>query len=765
MYARASSQVKREHSTHCGIDNIAENAKKRSYTNMQETQFWKDGKITWSFVSNGDEYAKFAAHTDRDLGLSKADVETAIIAMKQIEEKTCIKFNRMTPTKGDPYLLLIREAQYDDQTSQWKCNIAKATKMIDKDFEGLGKIYSIFSWADEECFGGAYAMYGAASPQSLVISMTLLDPEHQTDIGLVAHELMHNLGLGHTQKRQDADKYIDIQWNNIETASHSQYFPCIEEKNPNCKYYNDYGTPYDCSSIMHYQDWMFLTQDANNEGGKTMIAKDPNTCDVSSSKSKITDNDISLMNKMYCQDSSKVKEKEITSPNYPNNYPDNQDKNYKIKVAEGSAPVIKFTHFTLEGGDSSDGGCDYDWVWILDGDGSVLMDKACGTNIPPEVTGRTNVMVVKFHSDSSENFAGFKATWHKGESAILVDGGWSTWSGWSSCKNAGNGKSICKKRKMRNCNNPPPSNGGKDCPGSNKERAQCTSSDLSPPEDHPLCEVTGGWSAWSESSVCSKSCTSTKTRTCTNPAPINHKTCEGDGSETSSCMGGNCVTSSGTISSPNYPSNYSDYSTEFYDIIVPAGSTIELTFIEVDIENSTECNFDYVEVLNNDEQQLGKFCGQNKPSSPLKSTGNMMYVLFISDSNINHKGFQATWKEVKPEEPVLSSGSITFPSYEGDYKNDTDIKVETLNVATGDKIKLTITDIAIEDGHGYGYGYGECPYDYLKVYDGERNQTICGFYPPDNPIVSTSNVMTLYFFSDPNVSKEGFKATWEEIAA
>ena len=55
----------------------------------------------------------------------------------------------------------------------------------------------------------------------------------------------------------------------------------------------------------------------------------------------------------------------------------------------------------------------YDWVQVVDGDNSILMDKKCGTTVPGKVTSKTNVMVVKFHSDSSQNRAGFRATWKK----------------------------------------------------------------------------------------------------------------------------------------------------------------------------------------------------------------------------------------------------------------------------------------------------------------------------------------------------------------
>jgi hypothetical protein len=114
-----------------------------------------------------------------------------------------------------------------------------------------------------------------------------------------------------------------------------------------------------------------------------------------------------------------------------------------------------------------------------------------------------------------------------------VDGKWSEWKGWSSCTNSKDGKSTCKKTKTRFCNNPAASNGGKACEGSSTQSEACTTSDLAKPSDHPSCVVHGAWAAWSAASACSSDCKTSKTRTCTNPAPINdNDKCSGDATST-----------------------------------------------------------------------------------------------------------------------------------------------------------------------------------------------------------------------------------------
>merc|ERR1712136_608184 len=105
-----------------------------------------------------------------------------------------------------------------------------------------------------------------------------------------------------------------------------------------------------------------------------------------------------------------------------------------------------------------------------------------------------------------------------------VDGGWGTWSSWTKC-NAKCPSTNGKEMRTRECNNPEPENGGKDCIGDEKEEQDCTIT----------CAVDGGWGKWSQWSKCDAKCPKTsgkqvRTRKCNKPAP-------GDGGK--DCVGKN----------------------------------------------------------------------------------------------------------------------------------------------------------------------------------------------------------------------------------
>ena len=131
---------------------------------------------------------------------------------------------------------------------------------------------------------------------------------------------------------------------------------------------------------------------------------------------------------MYCDSNGNNL---VTSPSYPENYPDNLDKSYPIKVTAGQVIEILFTDFSLEPQVS----CEYDWVTVLDGDGSILLAKTCGTNKPAKISSKTNVANIKFHSDISVNAKGFRAEWKAVTKTVPVAGGWGAWGGWTSCSN------------------------------------------------------------------------------------------------------------------------------------------------------------------------------------------------------------------------------------------------------------------------------------------------------------------------------------------
>ena len=84
----------------------------------------------------------------------------------------------------------------------------------------------------------------------------------------------------------------------------------------------------------------------------------------------------------------------LTSPSYPNNYPDNADCVYTISQPNGTAIVLTFLNMDI--GRGYHGNCD-DYLEIRDGTSadSSLLGKICGMVIPAPIRPTQNQVWMK----------------------------------------------------------------------------------------------------------------------------------------------------------------------------------------------------------------------------------------------------------------------------------------------------------------------------------------------------------------------------------
>ncbi|NXR06015.1 C1RA protein, partial [Semnornis frantzii] len=119
----------------------------------------------------------------------------------------------------------------------------------------------------------------------------------------------------------------------------------------------------------------------------------------------------------------------------------------------------------------------------------------------------------------------------------------------------------------------------------------------------------------------------------------------------------------GQIRSPGYPKPYPNNNISIWNIHVPEGYVVKLTFRYFDLEPSQSCYYDYVKIKA-DKKNLGRYCGQlesttgNHPGrKEFVSKGNRMQLEFHSDfSNedngtvIPYRGFLAYYQAVDLDE-------------------------------------------------------------------------------------------------------------------
>ena len=115
---------------------------------------------------------------------------------------------------------------------------------------------------------------------------------------------------------------------------------------------------------------------------------------------------------------------EVTSPNYPNNYPNDLNKTQTIRVEEGLIISLQFKAFDILKyyWDST---CSYDHLTITDNDGTTLMEKSCGSSssnvvvggqsigssLPADIRSTSNVVNLLFITDGGGTSSGWSVSW------------------------------------------------------------------------------------------------------------------------------------------------------------------------------------------------------------------------------------------------------------------------------------------------------------------------------------------------------------------
>ena len=142
--------------------------------------------------------------------------------------------------------------------------------------------------------------------------------------------------------------------------------------------------------------------------------------------------------------------------------------------------------------------------------------------------------------------------------------------------------------------------------------------------------------------------------------------------------GGFSDSPNGTFTSPSYPSSYPNYENCIYTISQLDGKFINLTVEEFEIEEHSDCDWDFLEIRDGDSENspiIGKFCGSNIPST-LHTTQNNIWIRFealisnvknmsfdkltifrfSSDSLSNGPGFKVHYESLSCTETLCNTG-------------------------------------------------------------------------------------------------------------
>ncbi|KAM4583584.1 LOW QUALITY PROTEIN: ovochymase-2 [Odontesthes bonariensis] len=182
-------------------------------------------------------------------------------------------------------------------------------------------------------------------------------------------------------------------------------------------------------SLMCMNDKVSLTDKVGNLGTYCShsppadVVSDGNALSISfSSNDKVVDTGFSATwravdpSEAPCGGIFSSEKGEITSPNWPNDYPGQTVCTWRISIPSPKSIHIAFTHFELQAVNMQ-GNC-VDYVEIFNGESMASLGRFCGFASQPNFTIPSNTVVIRFLSNGANQEEGFRGYWTTDASVI-----------------------------------------------------------------------------------------------------------------------------------------------------------------------------------------------------------------------------------------------------------------------------------------------------------------------------------------------------------
>nr|XP_026689471.1 tolloid-like protein 1 [Ciona intestinalis] len=207
------------------------------------------------------------------------------------------------------------------------------------------------------------------------------------------------------------------------------------------------------------------------------------------------------------------------------------------------------------------------------------------------------------------------------------------------------------------------------------------------------------------------------------------------------------TTTNQVITSPGYPNSYPNDAICNWTISAPEGWRIKLQ-----IKSRTELSFDYFKILASGISGIRR---SGLYDHTFYSTDNLVNLLFISDASITSSGLNTTYLSLAPcgfnAVATTARKTITSRNYPEEYIPLEDC-IWKINTTAGMEIQLNFENFFIENR-----------YDFLTITTGANQVTRLTGLHNNKAFRSTGNHMTLRFTSDGSVQKSGFNLTYFAI--
>lgn len=222
--------------------------------------------------------------------------------------------------------------------------------------------------------------------------------------------------------------------------------------------------------------------------------------------------------------------------------------------------------------------------------------------------------------------------------------------------------------------------------------------------------------------------------------------------------GGKLFHREGTLTSPNYPKRYSHELTCLWEINVDYGYNIELSVHDLDMEQSSNCDYDYLKVAydSNFNRTILKMCQNSKEPTVVTSDNHKLFVKFNSDDSNSGKGFNLTYKSVisdcggrfSASSGIINSAKYPTQNYENNKNCEWNIKTDPSH-----SLEFQFRDFDLESSDN-------CTKDAVEIYDPVFDKLLwrgCGNQLPNQTAFkSQRNELNVRLITDDTITAKGF---------
>ena len=124
------------------------------------------------------------------------------------------------------------------------------------------------------------------------------------------------------------------------------------------------------------------------------------------------------------------------------------------------------------------------------------------------------------------------------------------------------------------------------------------------------------------------------------------------------------------------------------------GSRIHLVITDLDLEESTGCRYDYIQIFDGSRgvrrKSLGKYCEGGQGPRIIETTKNVVLIKFRADRSHGGRGFQLHYSTICDTEVTGLSGVIESPNFPLPYphnRKESFTSLHPLNLVNSERLR------------------------------------------------------------------------------